>query len=84
MPMVSAGFIAGWFGEALLGVRLLLHGRGGRRELIMTVKHGADRSVQGLSGVRNVCVGRDIPKLRGLLCGYVTRMESSATKNNPS
>ena len=50
----------------------------------MAVKHGAGRGVQGLSGVGNVCVGRDIPELRGLFCGYVTRMESSATKNTPS
>ena len=28
LPMDSVGFIAGWFGEALSGVRLLLHGRG--------------------------------------------------------
>ena len=84
MPMVSAGFTVGWFGEALPGVRRLLHGRGGQRELIMVVKHGAGQSVQGLSGVENVCVGRDVPELRGLLCGYVTRMESSTTKNTPS
>ena len=64
MPMVSAGFIAGWFGEALLGVRLLLHGRGARRELIMTVKHGAGRSVQGLSGVRMFALG-------GIFLSYV-------------
>ena len=32
MPMDSAGFIAGWFGEALLGVKLMLHGRGISRE----------------------------------------------------
>ena len=84
MPMVSVGFTMGWFGEAWPGVRLSLHGRGGRRELIMIVKHGVGQSVQGLSGVGNVCVRRDIPELRGLLCGYVTRMESSATKNTPS
>ena len=28
MPMVSTGFIAGWFGESLPGVRRLLHGQG--------------------------------------------------------
>ena len=28
MPMDSAGFTVGWFGEVLLGVRHLLHGRG--------------------------------------------------------
>ena len=28
MPIGSAGFTAGWFSEALLGVRLMLHGRG--------------------------------------------------------
>ena len=49
----------------------------------MVVKHRAGRSGQGLSGFGNVCVGRDIPKLHGLLCGYVTRMKSSATKNTP-
>ena len=37
----------------------------------MIVKHGAGRSLQGLSGVENVCVGRDIPELRALFCGYV-------------
>ena len=38
----------------------------------MTVKHGVGRSLQGLSGVGNACVGRDIPELRGLLCGCAT------------
>ena len=30
----------------------------------MIFKHGAGQRLQGLSGVRNVCVGRDIPELR--------------------
>ena len=38
----------------------------------MTMKHGAGPSLQGLSGVGNVCIGRDIPKLRGLLYGCAT------------
>ena len=37
----------------------------------MIVKHGADRSLQGLSGVGNVCVGRDISKLRARFCGCI-------------
>ena len=37
----------------------------------MIVKHGANRSLQGLSGVGNVCVGRDIPELRARFCGCV-------------
>ena len=32
---------------------------------------GMERSLQGLSGVGNVCVGRDIPELRAMFCGYV-------------
>ena len=40
--------------------------------------------MQGLSGVGNVCVERDIPELRGMFYGYVTRMESSIIKNTPS
>ena len=32
----------------------------------MIAKHGAGRSLQGLSEVGNVCVGRDIPELRAL------------------
>ena len=38
----------------------------------MAVKHGTGRSMQGLSGVGNVCIGRDIPELSGLLCGCAT------------
>ena len=34
-------------------------------------QHGASRSLQGLSGVGNVCVGRDIPELRARFCGCV-------------
>ena len=30
----------------------------------MIVKHGAGQRLQGLRGVRNVCVGRDIHELR--------------------
>ena len=37
----------------------------------MIVKHGVDRSLQGLSGVGNVCVRRDIPELRAQFCGCV-------------
>ena len=37
----------------------------------MIVKNGLDRSLQGLSGVGNVCVGRDIPELCARFCGYV-------------
>ena len=37
----------------------------------MIVEHEAGQSLQGLSGVGNVCVGRDIPDLRALFCGYV-------------
>ena len=55
----------------------------------MIVKHGLGRSLQGLSGVRIVCVGRNILELRALflvvsLGGVKTRMESSAAKNTPS
>ena len=37
----------------------------------MTVKHGANQSLQGLNGVENVCVGRDIPELRSQFCGCI-------------
>ena len=37
----------------------------------MIVKQGAGQSLQGLSGVENACVGRDIPELRALFYGYV-------------
>ena len=37
----------------------------------MIVKHGAGRSLQGLSEVENVCVGRDTPKLRAHFCSCV-------------
>ena len=50
----------------------------------MIVMHGPGRSLQGLSGVRIVCVGRDIPELAASLGGSKTRMKSSATKNTPS
>ena len=72
MPMDRAGFTAGWFGKALPEVRFLLHGRGVWRELIMTVKYRAGRRLQGLSGVGNVCVGRDILELCALLYGCAT------------
>ena len=32
---------------------------------------GMERSLQGLRGVENVCVGRDIPELRALFYGCV-------------
>ena len=49
----------------------------------MIVKHGLGRSLQGLSEVGIVCVGRDIPKLTASVGGLKTRMESSAAKNTP-
>ena len=55
----------------------------------MIVKHGPRRSLQGLSGVGIVCVGRNILELCALflaasLGGAKTQMESSAAKNTPS
>ena len=50
----------------------------------MIVQHGPGQSLQGLSGVGIVCVGRDIPELVPSLGGSKTRMESSAAKNTPS
>ena len=40
-----------------------------QKGLNMIVKHGASRSLQGLSEVGIFCVGRDIPELRALFCG---------------
>ena len=50
----------------------------------MVVKYGPGRCLQGLSGVGNVCIGRDIPEFTASEGGLRTRMESSAAKNTPS
>ena len=50
----------------------------------MIIKYGPERSFQGLSGVGNVCIGRDIPELTASKGGLRTRMESSTAKNTPS
>ena len=49
----------------------------------MCVKHGVSRSLQGLSGVENVCVGRDIPELRALFCGFVNSNEILYNEETP-
>ena len=40
----------------------------------MIIKHEPGRSLQGLSGVRIVCIGRDIPELTASVGGLKTRM----------
>ena len=50
----------------------------------MIVKYGQGLILQGLSGVKNVCIGRDILELTVSKGGLKTRMESSVAKNTPS
>ena len=49
----------------------------------MIVEHGAGRSLHGLSGVGNVCVGRDIPELLALFCGCVNSNGILCSQEHP-
>ena len=49
----------------------------------MIVKHGAGRSLQGLSRVRNLSAMRDIPELRALFCGCVNSNGALYSQEHP-
>ena len=49
----------------------------------MIDKHGPRRSLQGLSGVGIVCVGRDIPELCALFCGCVNSNGILCSQEHP-
>ena len=50
----------------------------------MFFRHRAGRSLQGLSGVGNVCVWRDIPEIRALLCGFVNSNGILCNQEHPT